>query len=152
MRNVLLVMAMLCAVSVMTSEQAEAGGGGKKKRVRLEVCNTNNGAGPTISVWALPADTMLPTTVGEARQLLPRREVAAKKTESFPLTAGDYILVAVDTTLYASAKDADIIPEDALAILGPLTIDRNTKESVCTPGGITLTTPEWKVMATKAAK
>jgi hypothetical protein len=134
MRSVLFVLALLCAVSVAMPEQALAGGGKTKKNVRVEVVNENPGAGRTISVWVLPEGTALPTTVGQARSILPRREVAALKTETFPLKQGNYVAVAVDTTVYANAADNTPVNDTILGILGPFPVNNNVKLKVRTTG------------------
>jgi hypothetical protein len=135
MRSVLFVLALLCAVSVAMPEQALAGGGKTKKTSRVDVTNENAAGGPTISVWVVPEGTALPTTVGQARNISPRREVGALKTETFPLTQGNYIAVAVDTFIYANAPDATPVDETVLGIFGPFPVNDIVKLKVRTTGG-----------------
>lgn len=134
MRSLLFVLALLCAVSVAMPEQALAGGGKTKKNVRVDVTNENSAAGRTISVWVVPEGTPLPTTVGEARTIMPRREVAASKTETFPLKEGNYIAVAVDTILYANSPDATPVDDTVLGIYGPFPVNGTVKLKVKTTG------------------
>ncbi|MDP1560442.1 MAG: hypothetical protein Q8M16_03505 [Pirellulaceae bacterium] len=129
------MLALLCVVTVAMPEQALAGGGKTKKNVRVDVMNENPGAGRTISVWVVPEGTALPTTVGQARNILPRREVAALKSESFPLKEGNYIAVAVDTIIYANAPDATPVDDTVLGIFGPFPVNNNVKLKVKTTGG-----------------
>jgi hypothetical protein len=141
MRSVLFVLALLCAVSVAMPEQALAGGGKTKKSVRVEVVNENPSAGRTISVWVLPEGATLPATVGQARSIMPRKEVAALKTETFPVKEGKYVAVAVDTMLYNGAADSTPVDDTVLSILGPFPVNNNVKLKVKTTGAAPIFKP-----------
>jgi len=142
MRNILMVVALLCAMSVLTCEQAHAGGGKTTKKGRVEVKNTNAGGGRTITVWVVPEGTALPTTVGEARKIQPQKNVAAMKTESFSVNPGNYTMVAADTTVYNNVPDNTPIDATVIAINSPIVVNDTVKRNVKTVGATPFFKPE----------